>query len=103
MSHAPETGDHAPPVLELPEFLDLKAAAPLVGQLLALRGEELSIDASRVQRLGGQCLQVLLSAAMTWKADEAPLAFINPSADFIEGLKRLGIAPAEFIDQELPQ
>lgn len=98
-----QDSDHALRVFELPEVLDLKAAAPLVNELLAHRGEELSIDASRVRRLGGQCLQVLLSAAMTWKVDEIPLAFINPSPDFVEGLRRLGIAPADFIDQELPQ
>ena len=103
MSSVSEARRRAPRVVELPEHLDLKAAAPLVGELLSHRGEELSVDASRVRRLGGQCLQILLSAAMTWKADEVPLAFVNPSPDFIEGLERLGIAPAEFIDQELPQ
>jgi len=103
MSEASEAGDRAPPVVELQEFLDLKAAAPLAAELLARRGEELGIDASRVRRLGGQCLQVLLSAAMTWRADEVPLAFVNPSPDFIEGLERLGIAPATLIEQELRQ
>jgi chemotaxis protein CheX len=98
-----QNADHALRIVELAEVLDLKAAAPLVSEFLAHRGEELSVDASRVQRLGGQCLQVLLSAAMTWKADEIPIAFINPSSDFVEGLTRLGIAPANFIDQELAQ
>lgn len=93
----------APVVIELPEILDLKAAAALAGEFLSRRGEEIAIDASQVQRLGGQCLQVLLSAAMTWRADDVPIAFVNPSADFVEGLARLGIAPAEFIDQEAPQ
>jgi chemotaxis protein CheX len=91
------------PMIKLAPVLDLKAASPLASEFLAHRGEELRVDASRVQRLGGQCLQVLLSAAATWKADELPLAVVNASPDFIEGLQRLGIAPAEFIDQELPQ
>lgn len=86
--------------LELPEVLDLKAAAPLAAEFLAHRGGELSVDASRVQRLGGQCLQVLLSAAMTWKADELPFALVNPSDDFLGGLARLGISAADFIDQD---
>jgi chemotaxis protein CheX len=90
-------------MIALPALLDLKAAAPLVGEFLAHRGEELGVDASGVQRLGGQCLQVLLSAVVTWKADEVPLAFVNPSPDFLEGLERLGIAPTEFIAQELAQ
>jgi len=103
MSISPDCEDHASRLIELPEILDLKAAAPLAGEFLSHRGEELTVDAARVQRLGGQCLQVLLSAAMTWKADEVLLAFVNPSPDFVEGLARLGIDPAEFIDQELPQ
>ncbi len=90
-------------MIELAPILDVKAALPLVSELLAHRGAELCVDASHVQRLGGQCLQVLLSAAMTWKADEVPLAIANPSPDFIEGLRRLGVAPADLIDQELPK
>ena len=89
--------------IELAPILDLNAASPLVGEFLSHRGEEVIVDASRVQRLGGQCLQVLLSAAMTWKADETPLAVVNPSPDFIEWLRRLGLSPADFIDQELPK
>lgn len=61
-------------VVELPEVLDLKAATPLTVEFLTLRGRPVHVDASNVQRLGGQCLQVLLSAAMTWKADKIPFA-----------------------------
>jgi chemotaxis protein CheX len=86
--------------IELAPILDLNAASPLAGEFLSHRGEEVTVDASRVQRLGGQCLQVLLSAAMTWKADETPLAVVNPSPGFIEWLRRLGLSLADFIDQE---
>ncbi len=103
MPELPLCLDHAARVVELPAILDLKAAGPLVAEFLRCRGEDLTVDASRVQRLGGQCLQVLLSAAMSWKADEVPLAFVNPSPDFVDGLARLGIDPADFIDQEPPQ
>jgi len=89
--------------IELAPILDLNAASPLVSEFLCHRGEEVTVDASCVQRLGGQCLQVLLSAAMTWKADETPLAVVNPSLDFVEWLRRLGLSPADFIDQELPK
>lgn len=95
----PDAG--AVPVLELAEILDLNAAAPLVTQFLARRGADLRVDASHVQRLGGQCLQVLLSAAMTWKHDETHLSFVDPSPDFIDGLANLGIAASDLIDQEL--
>jgi chemotaxis protein CheX len=89
--------------VELPEVLDLKAATPLAVELLALRGRSLNVDASRVQRLGGQCLQVLLSAAMTWKAEKIPFTLVNMSGDFNEGLARLGVSVADFIGGDNPQ
>ncbi|WP_287799477.1 STAS domain-containing protein, partial [Acidiphilium sp.] len=55
--------------LMLDPILDLKAASPLAQALLARRGGDLRIDAGAVERLGGQCLQVLLSARATWEAD----------------------------------
>lgn len=85
-------------VLDLPEVLDLKAAAPLAAEFLALRGRPVDVDASRVERLGGLCLQVLLSAAKTWKADEMGFALVNPSGDFLEGLVRLGVSRASFTE-----
>jgi chemotaxis protein CheX len=87
----------------LPEVLDLKAAAPLATQLLALRGIDIAIDASNVRRLGGQCLQVLLSAVATWQHDSVALDFVNPSLEFVENLQLLGIGPATIIDGDLPQ
>jgi chemotaxis protein CheX len=85
----------------LPEILDLKVALPLAAELLARRGSNLNIDASMVRRLGAQCLQVLLSAVMTWKADEALLSIVDPSPEFIDGVERLGIAASDLIDQDL--
>jgi chemotaxis protein CheX len=79
--------------LALPQVLDLTAAAPLTENLLSVRGQDVSIDASGVSRLGAQCLQVLLSAIATWKADGARLDFVLPSDDFVETLRRLGIDP----------
>jgi chemotaxis protein CheX len=98
MKHDP----HAPfPTFALAEVLDLKAAAPLASSLLTHRGHELAIDTSRVRRLGGQCLQILLSAQSTWQADEVSLEFINPSSEFIEALESFGISPEKLLDQEM--
>ena len=55
--------------LSLPSVLDPAAAAPLRSLLLAHRGEDLELEASSVTRIGGQCLQVLLSAQRTWRTD----------------------------------
>jgi chemotaxis protein CheX len=76
--------------LQLPAILDLKAAAPLAAALLARRGTELFVDAGEVQRLGAQCLQVLLSALASWVEDEQTLVFGNFSQDFTLALKLFG-------------
>ncbi|PNG24411.1 STAS domain-containing protein [Methylocella silvestris] len=100
---APSKAAHEPRrarIVELPAVLDLKAASPLVAELLACRGDELLVDASRVERLGGQCLQALMSAAITWKADELPLAIVDASQEFVDGLRRFGVALEDLTDQE---
>jgi chemotaxis protein CheX len=83
-------------IFELAAVLDFRAATPLAEGLLALRGIALTIDTSRVERIGGQCLQVLLSAKQTWSADDTALSFTNLTPTFIEGLRLLGIAEADF-------
>lgn len=77
--------------LQLPEVLDLRAAAPLAQTFLARRGAELSVDASSVRRVGAQCLQVLVAAAATWKADGVCLRLEKPTEEFLEGSRLLGI------------
>ena len=79
-------------VVHLPGVLDLKAAAPLAGELQALRGRDVTRMAGDVQRIGGQCLQVLLSARATWAADGASLQIADPSPELSDGLVLLGAA-----------
>jgi chemotaxis protein CheX len=55
--------------LQLEPVLDLGAAERLHARLMEVRGQPLDIDASQVERLGGLCLQVLISARDTWQAD----------------------------------
>jgi chemotaxis protein CheX len=83
----------APRTIELADALDLPAAARLAESLLKLVGEDLAIDASKVQRLGASCLQVLLSAARTWKAENTSLTLANGSERFIDDLRLLGFTP----------
>jgi chemotaxis protein CheX len=70
--------------LILAEVLDLNAAEPLKAELLALRGHELTLDASAVERLGGLCLQILLSARKTWAADGVNLSLGSVSRYWTE-------------------
>ena len=89
--------------LELPEALDLPAAKSLAESFLKLGGEDLAIDASKVQRLGASCLQVLLSAARTWQAEGASLILARASPRFIDDLRLLGFTPETFLNGAEPQ
>jgi chemotaxis protein CheX len=70
--------------LILAPLLDLNAAEPLKADLLALRGQPLTLDASAVERLGGLCLQVLLAARRTWAADDVNLRLGSVSDSFAD-------------------
>ena len=78
------------PALMLPEVLDLRAAAPLAAELMARRGLDTELNASCVRKLGGQCLQVLLSAHACWQAEGVRFRVVAPSSDFIDGVALLG-------------
>lgn len=85
----------SPRKLLLPEVLDIKAALSLAEDILLLRGAEIIIDASRVVRLGGQAVQILISAVATWHADSISIEVASPSPPFLEGLALFGIAPEQ--------
>lgn len=88
---APSPGQDA---LRLAAVLDLNAAAPLAQALSALRGQALVLDGSAVLRLGGPCLQVLLSAKATWEADGRSLTLSQPSAELTAALALMGAGHA---------
>jgi chemotaxis protein CheX len=76
--------------VQLPQAMDLGSAAPLVKDLLALRGRPIRLDASRVERLGGLGLQTLLAARLTWRADKLDFTVVDPSAAFTADCALLG-------------
>lgn len=78
--------------LSLATALDLREAAPLTERLLANRGRDLEIDASEVQRLGAQCLQVLLAARQAWSADGKRFVVAAPSPAVVATLALLGVS-----------
>ena len=86
-------------LIALPAVLDLRAADPLKAQLLAVRGQETALDASAVERLGGLCLQVLLSALQTWRADGQTLTFINVTEAFASQWSALGASASDLAMQ----
>jgi chemotaxis protein CheX len=95
-----QNNEHA--AIPLAEVLDLKAASALTAVLLGARGRDVDLNGSAVQRLGAQCLQVLLSARTTWEKDGLNLQIVNASHDLIEGLELLGVDPARYCAKEAP-
>ena len=79
--------------LVLPAILDLNAAAPLAAEFLALRGSPVAVDASGVERIGGLCLQVLLSVGVTWAVDNVPVRLAKSSPPFTAALALFGTSP----------
>lgn len=82
-----------PPIreIDLPDSLGSAAARSLAETLLAARGAPVTLRAASVRRLGGQCVQVMLSAAATWRADGLALGIETPTPEFLEALRLLGL------------
>ncbi|WP_309629807.1 STAS domain-containing protein [Brevundimonas sp.] len=81
--------------LSLPAVLDLAQAEALKAALLPMRGQSVVIDASRVERLGGLCLQVLISAQQTWASDGHSLKIDDVSREFADQWNAFGAASAD--------
>src|SRR5690606_9934258 len=60
--------------LKLSSVLDLNEASTLHGRLMELRGSDIKIDASEVERLGVPCAQVLVAGAHAWHSDKKSFA-----------------------------
>ena len=79
--------------LVLAGALDMRAAGPLLEDVQGRRGAPLTVDGSQVERLGGQCLQVILAAQATWAADGHGFEICNPSTALKEGWALMGAEP----------
>lgn len=86
--------------LDLASVLDVRAAGGLYASLAGLRGRPVVLDAGAVERLGGQCLQVLLAASAAWRADGAAFSFATVSDGFRDGLALLGFSVESLLGKE---
>lgn len=77
--------------LKLSAILDLNEASALHGKLLGMRGAPLTIDASGVERVGVQCVQVLVSAVRAWEADGKAFTLSKASDAFTRTLQLIGV------------
>ena len=87
--------------LTLSSVLDLNEASVLHGKLMELRGADLRIDASGVERIGVQCAQVLVAGARGWKADKKSFLIEKASDAFEKTMQLIGIETDHLVAKEI--
>lgn len=83
--------------LTLPEALDSSWAGNLKDMLLAHRGTPIVVDAGQVRRTGMQAVQILISAAQTWKADGQNYVVTNPTQEFLDTIALAGLSREQLL------
>jgi chemotaxis protein CheX len=73
--------------LTLPAVLDLRAAGQLKADIQSRAGAALDLDASKVERVGGLCLQVLIAAEAHWRSAGHAFRLTNAGASFRDDLR----------------
>lgn len=68
--------------LTLPAVIDIASVGPLRNEILELSAEDLELDASAVERIGGLGIQLLLSAEKMWAANGRQLSIASASTAF---------------------
>lgn len=82
---------NAPKELSLAKVLDLNEASALHAKLMTLRGSNLVIDASGVERAGALCVQVLIAAARSWEKEKLSFGFSKLSDSLAKTLQLIGV------------
>lgn len=83
---------------DLPERLDSTFARDLYDQIDAHKGSDLSVNGESVVKIGGLCLQVLLSAQDEWRRHDHAFHIHTPSetlSDLMTAIGREDILNAE--------
>ena len=87
--------------LKLSPVLDLNEATALHGKLISMRGSNIAIDASQVERLGVQCAQVLIAGARAWQADKKSYVIEKSSDAFAKTMQLIGIDTDHLVAKEI--
>ncbi|WJH38966.1 STAS domain-containing protein [Aliirhizobium terrae] len=85
----------------LAPVLDLNEASALHGKLMTMRGSDIVIDASAVERVGVQCAQVLVAGAAAWQADKKSFLIEKASDAFEKTMQLIGIDPDKMVAKEI--
>ncbi|MDM9619026.1 STAS domain-containing protein [Rhizobium sp. S96] len=89
--------------LSLAAVLDLNEATALRDKLLGMRGSDVSIDASAVERVGALSAQVLMAAAKTWDQDKLAFTFTKVSDAFQKTMQLIGVDIHHLLAKEIRQ
>jgi chemotaxis protein CheX len=89
--------------ISLAAVLDLNEASTLRTRLLALRGSNVVIDASGVERVGALCVQVIMAAAKTWNEDKLSFTFSKVSDAFQKTMQLIGVDIDHLLAKEIRQ
>jgi chemotaxis protein CheX len=76
--------------------LDTAAAETLRKTLLESQGDDIVLDGSNVEQLGGLCLELLLSARHLWGAEDKTVCLETPSPKMVDDLSRFGLTDTDF-------
>jgi chemotaxis protein CheX len=89
--------------ISLAAVLDLNEASTLRGKLVGLRGNNVVIDASAVERAGTLCIQVIMAAAKTWDEDKMSFTFSKVSDAFQKTMQLIGVNIDHLLAKEIRQ
>jgi chemotaxis protein CheX len=89
--------------IKLAAVLDLNEATALRGKLMKLRGSNVAVDASHVERIGTLCAQVLMAAAKTWDEDKLTFTFSKVSEAFQKTMQLIGVDIDHLLAKEIRQ
>ncbi|OHV83543.1 STAS domain-containing protein [Rhizobium sp. LCM 4573] len=87
--------------LKLSPVLDLNEASVLHGKLMSMRGSDVVVDASEVERAGVQCAQVLVAAARAWATDGKFFLVESASDAFDKTMRLIGIDAKQLAAKEI--
>ncbi|MBB6488003.1 MULTISPECIES: STAS domain-containing protein [Rhizobium] len=89
--------------ISLAAVLDLNEASTLRGKLMGMRGSNVVIDASGVERVGALCMQVIMAAAKTWDEDKLSFTFSKVSDAFQKTMQMIGVDISHLLAKEIRQ
>ena len=79
-------------IITLSAELDSTQAAGLLAELRQVKGQPVHINGSHVNRISTLCLQILLSASASWKAERTAFQITEPSEALSAAIAMLGLS-----------